>query len=70
MIGIRERHPSLDREEIHLIDHWLYLGSALNEEEVHCLLEQQKPAFLDIDIYRILQKRLHKAADIIHLTEA
>jgi DNA polymerase-3 subunit epsilon len=69
-IGIRERHPSLDREEVHIIDHWLYLGSAVNEEEVHCLLEQQKPAFLDIDIYRILQKRLHKAADIIHLTES
>lgn len=70
VIGIRERHPSLDREEIHLIDHWLYLGSAVNEEEVHCLLQQQKQAFLDIDIYRILQKHLHKAVDIIHLTQA
>jgi DNA polymerase-3 subunit epsilon len=70
VIGIRECHPSLDREEIHLIDHWLYLGSALNAEEVHDLLEQKVPAFLDIDIYRILQKHLRKAADIIHLTEA
>ena len=70
IIGIRERHPSGAFEEIHLVDQWVYIGSAKSMEEIFSLQEQQKPGSLDIDIYRILQKSLGKSADIIQLTEA
>ena len=50
-IGIREGN------ELHLIDHWCYLGTAINEEEVFELLSAGKPEF-DLDIYKIIKKFL------------
>lgn len=53
--------PAIIREghEVHVIDHWSYLGSARNEAEMWQLLETGKPQF-DRDTYRILQKSVHK----------
>lgn len=46
-------------DEIHIIDHWRYLGTAKNEAEVHDLLDSSRPAF-DRDTYLILSKALKK----------
>lgn len=49
--------PAVIREghEVHVIDHWSYLGSAKTEAEIWQLLETGRPQF-DRDTYRILQK--------------
>jgi DNA polymerase-3 subunit epsilon len=58
-IGIREG------DDLHVIDHWCYLGTALSDEEIDELLKQGRPAF-DRDTYMTLQKALKKS-QIVHL---
>jgi DNA polymerase-3 subunit epsilon len=43
--------------DLHLFDHWCYLGTAANEAEVAELLDEKKPDF-DLDIYKIIRKVL------------
>ena len=43
--------------QVHIIDHWCYLGSAFNEEEVFELIQGGKPEF-DLDIYKMIKKYL------------
>lgn len=50
-IGIKEG------KEVHVIDHWCYLGTAINEDEIAELLESGKPEF-DLDIYKLIKKTL------------
>ena len=57
-IGIREAN------ELHVIDHWCYLGTARSDNEVEDLLTQGRPAF-DRDTYRTLVKALKKS-QIVH----
>lgn len=68
-IGIRERHPATDSEEIHVLDHWCYLGKVHHEGELE-QLEDAVSGRLDIDIYKILRRYLDKAPgpDIIDLS--
>lgn len=42
-------------EILHVVDHWLYLGSANDEADVHACLECRRPAF-DRETYRLLLK--------------
>ncbi|WAR44967.1 3'-5' exonuclease family protein [Methylomonas rapida] len=53
-IGIREG------EDLHVIDHWCYLGTGKTEAEVDELLAAGRPAF-DRDTYMMLSKALKKA---------
>ncbi len=53
-IGIQEGN------ELHVIDHWCYLGTAKHESEIHELLGAGRPAF-DRDTYMTLHKALKKA---------
>jgi DNA polymerase-3 subunit epsilon len=57
-IGIREAN------ELHVIDHWCYLGTARSDNEVEEFLTQGRPAF-DRDTYRTLVKALKKS-QIVH----
>ncbi|OAI21296.1 ethanolamine utilization protein [Methylomonas lenta] len=57
-IGIREA------DELHVIDHWCYLGTAKNEAEVDDLLYAGRPAF-DRDTYMTLNKALKKAKPVV-----
>ena len=50
-VGLCEAGP--DRQALHVIHQWMYLGEARDEDEARTLLETAEPAF-DIDIYRIL----------------
>jgi DNA polymerase-3 subunit epsilon len=43
--------------DLHLFDHWCYLGTAANEAEVEELLSESQPEF-DLDIYKIIRKAL------------
>ena len=57
-IGIREG------EELHLVDHWCYLGTAKTDEEIDDLLTSGRPAF-DRDTYMTLNKTLKKAEVVL-----
>ena len=50
-IGIKEG------DALHILDHWCYLGTAMNETEVYELLQSGAPEF-DLDIYKIIKKFL------------
>lgn len=55
-IGIKETFGS--REEMHIVDHWSYLGTARNENDVDLILASgEKPAF-DLDTYKILARHI------------
>ncbi|MGZ5028151.1 MAG: ethanolamine utilization protein, partial [Methylobacter sp.] len=61
-VGIKEG------DELHVIDHWCYLGTAKQESDMHDLLAAGRPAF-DRDTYQILNKALKKSK-IIALTKS
>lgn len=47
------------RQDIHLIDHWRYLGTARSDEDLACLLAHPSDALpFDADTYRILSRAL------------
>ena len=50
-IGIREG------EDLHIFDHWCYLGNAINDQEIEELLQSGEPEF-DLDIYKLIKKAL------------
>jgi len=53
-IGLREG------DDLHVVDHWCYLGTAKNDDDINDLLKVKRPAF-DRDTYVTLQKALKKA---------
>ena len=61
-IGIQEG------DDLHIFDHWCYLGNAINESEIEELLTSGEPEF-DLDIYKLVKKalKLTKASDIVQL---
>ena len=56
-------------DDLHIFDHWCYLGSAIDDNEVLELLEDGRPEF-DLDIYKIIKKVLktHPKDRVITLT--
>jgi DNA polymerase III subunit epsilon len=44
--------------EFHVLDRWLYLGSARSEEELAALSSHRAYPAFDVDVYRILQRYL------------
>lgn len=54
-VGLVERDDFLDREEIHLVEDWRYLGTARGEEDMHDLLEAGGQTPFDMDTYKLLK---------------
>ena len=48
------------RAEFHVLDHWVYLGTARSEEELAELAAAQPNVVFDVDVYRILVRYLAK----------
>ena len=61
-IGIRETHPATGRQEIHVLDHWCYLGKVTREQELDSTAGATSSR-LDIDIYKILRRYLDRTGD-------
>lgn len=59
-VALRERRPNhglppaMQETDLHVLDHWAYLGTARNEEELEVLAAAQPGAAFDVDVYRIL----------------
>ncbi len=61
-IGVRE--TSGERTDLHVLDHWCYLGTVHAEHELHPL--DAKPVF-DLDTYKILKRFLAGAGNAIEI---
>jgi hypothetical protein len=46
--------------DLHVVDHWTYLGTARTDEELAELGARQSSAMFDVDVYRILVRYLAK----------
>lgn len=68
LTGFRESRPegaadgrsNEGRAEIHLFDHWCYLGTVKSEEELHARLDSRLEPVFDLDTYKILTRFLDK----------
>jgi DNA polymerase-3 subunit epsilon len=58
--GSRESGWSDGRCEYHVLDHWVYLGTARSEEELAELQAKDAHATFDVDVYRIVVRYLAK----------
>ncbi|MCX7098521.1 MAG: exonuclease domain-containing protein [Methylococcales bacterium] len=57
-VGIQEG------SDLHIIDHWCYLGTAKQEADVHDVMAASRPSF-DKDTYAILSKALKKLGRVV-----
>ena len=58
MISVRETSLTGERTDVHLFRDWCWLGTADDASSLQALLEAPPRAAFDLDIYRILCKRL------------
>ena len=63
VIGFRENG------DLHIIDHWCYLGTVQTEAEIPALLDGARPVF-DKDTYMILSKALKNTAQVFPIKTA
>jgi DNA polymerase III subunit epsilon len=57
-IGIREKHASNGREDVHVFDHWCYLGPMSAEGGVPGTSSNRQELVFDADSYKILTRFL------------
>ena len=62
---LRPRY-SKEAEDLHIIDHWCYLGTVQFETDIPALLDSGRPAF-DKDTYMILNKAMKGRPEVIRL---
>ena len=58
-VGVNEYDRENEATDVHLIDHWCYLGTAKSDAEVGELLEGAHLRF-DIDQYKLLVRHLRR----------
>jgi DNA polymerase-3 subunit epsilon len=69
-IAIRENTADGETSELHVLNHWCYLGTVRSESELHDLSESRAAPVFDVDTYKILKRYLAKpprGVDIIRL---
>jgi len=65
-VALRERDPRggmagrMQGTDLHVVDHWAYLGTARTEEELAELGARKSSAAFDVDVYRILMRYFAK----------
>jgi DNA polymerase-3 subunit epsilon len=64
-IAIKETYGLCD--EVHVVDHWCYLGTARSESDIDDILSGAGDPIFDLDTYKILLKHLKAAQDVISL---
>src|SRR5262249_22636468 len=53
MVGVRETSLTRDRNEVHVLSDWCWLGSARNDADLQAILEAPPRVEFDLDIYRV-----------------
>ncbi len=59
-IGIKEKSTSGERTDVHVFDHWCYLGTAMCDEQLQELLAVPEAQPFDLDNYKTLNRFLSK----------
>jgi DNA polymerase III subunit epsilon len=62
MVGVRETSITGTRTEVHVLRDWCWLATARDESDLQAVLDAPPRAEFDLDIYRLLVKRLPRAA--------
>ncbi len=57
-LGIVERDPAREADEIHVVDRWCYLGAATCDAELAEILENARTPRFDYDHYKIFARHL------------
>jgi len=66
-VALVEEDALSGRRELHVMDRWRYLGSALETHEAQALLSPRAPLpRFDVDIFRQLQRALEQGAYRVH----
>ncbi len=55
--ALRETNAETGVEEVHVFDRWRLVGSARSDEELGLLMEAKPQAF-DVDVFRVIRKRV------------
>lgn len=67
-VGIVERDPVSERQEIHVVDVWCHLGTARSDAELAEILERGEPPVFDRDTYKLLTKHLGGKTEVVTLS--
>ena len=67
-IGVVERDEVSERQDIHVVHGWCYLGTASSEEQLHAIMESGGRPVFDRDTYKLLAKHLNGKAKVIPLS--
>ena len=65
IIGVRETSVTGERNEVHVFRDWCWLGSARDENELQSIRDAPPRSEFDLDIYRLLVKRLPRARMVL-----
>lgn len=57
-IGIEEYNLDNDLRQIHVFEHWVYLGVAEDDDSLHALRAKKTALKFDLDSYKLLLKML------------
>lgn len=69
-IGIEEYDLEHDLRQIHVFEHWVYLGVAEDDESLNALRAQTTALKFDLDSYKLLLKMLaHKKTSVLDLAD-
>ncbi|MDT7849894.1 exonuclease domain-containing protein [Methylophilus sp. VKM B-3414] len=69
-IGIEEYDLEHDLRQIHVFEHWVYLGVAEDDESLNALRAQTTALKFDLDSYKLLLKMLaHKKTRVLDLAD-
>lgn len=58
-VGIAEHSVENDMHQIHVFEHWVYLGAVTDELELHALCKQPNVLKFDLDTYKLLIRMLN-----------
>ncbi|MCA1979508.1 MAG: ethanolamine utilization protein [Thiobacillus sp.] len=66
-IGIVERDDVSEREDIHVVHNWCYLGTAHDAAQLAAILEKPGAPSFDRDTYKLLVKHLERKVRVVEL---
>ena len=67
-IAIKEHNRTNDKTDLHIFEHWCYLGTVSDESQLKEMLTTKAPLTFDLDTYKLLLKQLNnKQVEIIQL---
>lgn len=68
-IGIREQNAENDKIQLHIFEHWTYLGAIESESDLSEKLQEKTEFRFDLDTYKLLLKAFnHPKTQIVELT--